>query len=254
MEWDPEHYLTFDEQRTRPARDLLSRVPHTTVERVIDLGCGPGNSTALLAQRWPEASLYGIDKSPAMLSKARASDVKAEWVEADIAGWTPTELFDVAFANASLHWIADHDQLLPQLLNWLRPGGVLAVQMPHHLDAPVFRILLDAIETGPWAKQLRDFWLQRSVMMPDAYYGLLEPLCRGLDIWEIEYQHILSGDDPVLNWVRGAALCQVISTLSEADYADFERAYAKRLREAYPKLDNGKTLFMFRRLFLVAYT
>jgi trans-aconitate 2-methyltransferase len=136
MSWQPQRYLAFDDHRTRPGTDLLARVPLAAPERVVDLGCGPGNSTELLTARWPDATVVGVDNSPTMLAAARERRIGADWVEADIATWTPDTPVDLLFSNAVLQWLPDHATLLPRLLGLLRPGGVLAVQMPRNFEAP----------------------------------------------------------------------------------------------------------------------
>jgi trans-aconitate 2-methyltransferase len=214
LTWQPERYLAFADQRTRAALDLLARVPLADSVRVADLGCGPGNSTALLAERWPGAAIIGVDSSPEMLAEARASGVRATWVEADIGAWTPDRPFDLIFANASLHLLEEHAALLPGLLDRLRAGGVLAVQMPRNFEAPSHVLLRETARTGPWAERL--------------------------------------AADPVLSWTRGTVLRPVMQALDAAQYAAFETAYTASLRAAYPRRPDGRTLFPFRRLFIVA--
>jgi trans-aconitate 2-methyltransferase len=252
LTWDPERYLTFGDQRTRPALDLLARVPLANAARVADLGCGPGNSTALLAERWPEAAIVGVDSSPAMLAQARASGVRATWLEADIGAWTPDRPLDLIYSNAALHWLADHALLLPRLMGQLCGGGVLAVQMPRNFAAPSHALLHETAANGPWADRLAGILDERPVAAPEWYYDLLAALAEGLDIWETEYLHVLEGDDPVLRWTRGTALRPIMQALDGEQFAAFETAYAARLRAAYPKRADGRTPFPFRRLFIVA--
>jgi trans-aconitate 2-methyltransferase len=252
LTWQPERYLAFADQRTRPARDLLARVPLANPARVADLGCGPGNSTALLAQRWPEAAIIGVDSSPEMLAQARASDVRATWIEADIAAWTPDDPLDLIYANAALQWLDHHATLLPRLLGLLRAAGALAVQMPRNFEAPSHALLRDTARSGPWADRLAGTLDRPSVAAPAWYHDLLAPHAAALDIWETEYLHVLAGDDPVLSWTRGTALRPVMPALDADQFAAFEAAYAERLRMAYPKRADGGTLFPFRRLFIVA--
>lgn len=252
MTWNPDRYLAFADHRTRPAIDLLARVPLHEAERVADLGCGPGNSTRLLVERWPAATVVGIDSSSAMLASARRSDVAAAWVEADIAGWRPERALDLIYSNAALHWVGGHASLLPRLLGSVRPGGVLAVQMPRNFDAPSHALLRATAESGPWADRLAQVLDWRPLAAPEWYYDLLAPQAGVLDIWETVYLHVLEGDDPVLRWTRSTALRRIVQALDEADCAAFEAAYAARLREAYPRRADGRTLFPFRRLFIVA--
>jgi trans-aconitate 2-methyltransferase len=252
LTWDPAGYLAFGDQRTRPAQDLLARVPLAHVARVADLGCGPGNSTALLAERWPEAAIIGVDSSPEMLAQARASSVRATWLEAEIATWTPDRPLDLIYSNAALHWLGGHALLLPRLLSQLRAEGVLAVQMPRNFAAPLHILLRETAANGPWAGRLAGILDERPVAAPEWYYDLLAPLVQGLDIWQTEYLHVLEGDDPVLRWSRGTALRPILQALDAEQAAAFEAAYAARLRTAYPRRADGSTPFPFRRLFIVA--
>ena len=253
MSWNPERYLTFGDQRTRPAVDLLARVVLSAPEQLADLGCGPGNSTALLVQRWPQAKVTGVDNSAAMLAKARASGIRASWVESDIAEWTPAAPVDLLFSNAALQWLPGHARLLPQLLGHVRPGGVLAVQMPRNFDSPSHVLLRAVADAGPWAERLRPLLPREPVGAPQLYYDLLAPLAAGLDIWETEYLQVLDGDDPVLSWTRGTALRPVQAALAANELCAFEADYRERLRAAYQKRPDGRTLFPFRRLFIVAW-
>ncbi len=252
MTWQPECYLAFADQRTRPARDLLARVPLANPGRVVDLGCGPGNSTALLAERWPKAAIIGVDSSPEMLAQARASGVRASWVEADIGPWAPDRPLDLIYSNAALQLLGEHATLLPRLLDRLAADGVLAVQMPRNFGAPSHVLMSETARSGPWADRLAGILDRPSVAAPAWYHDLLAPPAAALDIWETEYLHVLAGDDPVLNWVRGTALGPVMHALDRDQFAAFEAAYAERLRAAYPRRADGGTLFPFRRLFIVA--
>lgn len=251
MSWTPESYLTFGDQRTRPAVDLLARVPLPEAARIADLGCGPGNSTRLLAERWPGAEVIGVDSSGEMLSKARASGVRAAWIEADVATWAPDRPLDLVYSNATLQWLDDHQALLPRLLGYARPGGALAIQMPRNFAAPSHALLRATAESGPWADRLAEIADWQPVAAPEWYYDLLAPLARAVDIWETVYLHVLEGDDPVLSWTRSTALRPVAQALDPEQLAAFEAAYAARLRAAYPRRADGRTLFAFRRLFII---
>ncbi|MCR9256679.1 MAG: methyltransferase domain-containing protein [Alphaproteobacteria bacterium] len=261
--WNPETYLSYAALRERPAQELLARVHLDRVHldrvhldraaNVIDLGCGPGNSTSYLAARFPSASLTGLDSSGPMLAKARDSGLRASWIESDIADWAPEVGYDLIYSNAALHWLEDHDSLLPRLFGHVRPGGALAVQMPRNFEAPSHTTLHAVAENGPWAEAL-DGVLKTAPVMPAAeYQRLLSPLARAVDAWETTYIQRLTGEDPVLNWVRGTALTPVQAALDEEAYAAFEDAYGGLLRQAYPRDPDGSTLFPFTRVFFVAY-
>ena len=239
-QWDPKTYLAFADERTRPA-----------AERVVDLGCGPGNSTALLADRWPDAHIEGIDSSPEMIRQARESGVKAEWSVADIADWTASAPYDVVYSNAALHWVGDQASLLPRLMRSVRPGGALAFQVPLNFDMPSHVLMREVAREGSWAAKLRDV---RNIVLMSAEqsFDILEPYAKALDIWETEYLQVMEGPDAVYRWVSGTGLRPFVQALDGAERDGFVEAYKARLNAAYPMRDSGKTLFPFRRLFVVA--
>ena len=251
MSWDPDVYMKFASERTRPAMELLARVPLRAPSRVIDLGCGPGNSTALLAARWREAEIEGLESSPDMIAKARASGMRANWIEGDVESWSPETLYDVVFSNATLHWIADHRALLPRLMHQVADGGALAFQVPRNFDAPSHVLMRDVANSGPWAAKLANA-RQVNVLAPQDYFDILAPLSRSVDIWETTYLHVLEGEDPVLAWVSGTGLRPFVQPLEADEREAFLAEYRPRLREAYPRRADGKTLFPFQRLFVVA--
>jgi trans-aconitate 2-methyltransferase len=252
MAWDPKTYLNFGAERTRPAAELLARIPCERPARVIDLGCGPGNSTALLAQRWPDADLEGLDSSPEMLAEARASGLRARWALGDVSTWTPDAPFDVVFSNATLQWVGDHAKLLPKLMSHVRAGGALAIQVPNNFDDPCHALIHDVAAAGPWAARLkgvRDWW---NVLEPQAYFAILEPVAAGIDIWETRYVQVLEGEDAVYRWMSGTGLRPFAAALEGAEREAFLAEYRARVGAAYPMRAGGKTLYPFRRLFIVA--
>jgi trans-aconitate 2-methyltransferase len=252
--WNPSQYLkgSMGDLRTRPALDLLARIPLDAARRVFDLGCGPGNSTAPLKARWPDAEVTGIDSSEAMLDKARQAHPGLAFRNADIADWRPGEPADVIFANASVHWVPDHAALFPRLLDCLAPGGCLAVQQPNNFAAPSHRLIAEIAAEPAFREALDGRLVGDFVRDVRFYHDLLRPAAAHLDIWETEYAQALTGDDPVLEWVRGTALLPVRQALDDAAFADFEGRYRHELRAAYPRADDGVTLFPFRRMFMVA--
>ena len=251
MAWDPKIYLNFADERTRPAAELLARVAFDHPERVIDLGCGPGNSTALLARRWPGAALEGLDSSQAMLDEARKSGVAAQWTLGDIASWTPAQRYDVIFSNATLHWVADQETLLPRLMSFLSANGVLAFQVPCNFNAPSHTLMRAVAADGPWAPKMKNV---RDQVLGTArgYFDILETHAVALDIWETTYLQILSGEDAVFRWVSGTGLRPFLDALEGAEREAYISEYKKRLAEAYPMRPSGKVLFPFQRLFVVA--
>ncbi|MGE5506124.1 MAG: methyltransferase domain-containing protein, partial [Actinomycetota bacterium] len=217
-----------------------------------DLGCGTGNVTRLLQARWPSAHVTGVDSSPDMLKAAAEDGGAIAWVQADMGGWVPPAPLDVLFSNAALHWLGGHEVLFPRLMGLLAPGGWLAVQMPHNHYAASHTIMAEAAEAGPWRDVLSPLAARFPVAEPAAYYSMLAPLAADLDIWETEYLHVLDGDDPVVRWTMGTALRPLLQAVDEPWRSGFLADYTSRIAAAYPKRPDGKTLFAFRRLFMVA--
>lgn len=256
--WDPDQYLKFADHRLRPGLELLDRVPLTAPSVVYDLGCGAGEQARMMAERWPDATVYGVDSSQEMLRTASARPGRVQWVEADVRTWQPEQPPDLIYSNATLQWVDGHATLFPRLVSTLAPGGCLAVQMPLSWSMPSHRIMRQMLEDGgPGGTPLGTEELRRRVGRKwvddaDEYYDLLAGQTASIDIWETEYLQILQGDDPVVEWVKGSGLRPILNDLSESERATYLTEYARRLREVYPLRANGKTLYPFRRLFIVA--
>jgi trans-aconitate 2-methyltransferase len=249
--WSPLAYLQFDDERTRAARDLLAQVPLQSAQKIVDVGCGPGNSTALLAARFPGAAILGIDSSPAMIAEARRSVSTASFLEADASEWLPTLDTDLVFANAIYQWIPDHLLLFPRLLASLKSGAVVAVQMPDNLAEPTHELMRQVADDGPWAERLSG--VARAALPPvRAYFEALRPATSRLDIWHTIYNHVLDGPDAIVDWVRGTGLRPFIDPLPPDQREDFLRRYRARIADAYPTTAGGKVLLRFPRLFIVA--
>lgn len=250
--WDAAQYLKFGESRTQPARDLVARVPLAAPRTIVDLGCGPGNSTEMLALRWPEAEVTGVDSSPAMLQQARRDFPGMRLIEADIAGWSSAGAHELIFSNAALQWVPDHATVFPALLRALPPGGVLAVQMPRNFAAPNHALLRETAAEPRWAPRMPDEARLMPVGDPGFYHDLLAPRAARLDIFEIEYLHVLDGPEGVVEWMKGSGLRPFLQRLDASEHEDFLASYLDRLKAAYPRRASGQVLFPFRRIFIVA--
>jgi trans-aconitate 2-methyltransferase len=257
-DWDAGRYLKFAGPRARPALDLLARLDDLQPRRICDLGCGTGHVTRLLAERWPEAAVDGVDGSDEMLKRAGAVPGRIAWQQGDIAGWEAGEPVDLIFSNAALHWVPGHAALLPRLMRQLSPGGVLAVQIPWNWDRPSHRLIRKVLEEdgpggGPISKATVPAGLARApVPRPADYLDILETTAGEVDLWSTDYVHRLEGPSPVLEWTRGTTLRPVMEMLAPAESERFLEAYGRRLAEAYPPRPDGTTLFPFRRLFIIA--
>jgi trans-aconitate 2-methyltransferase len=252
MPWDPAQYLKFAGPRLRPALDLLQRIDLEAPTAVYDLGAGAGNVTRLVAARWPQARVVGVDGSAEMLAKAAAENPKIAWQQADLATWRPHQPADLIYSNAALHWLDGHDRLFPALFAGLAPNGVLAVQIPRNFGAPSHTSITETARSGPWRSRLEPLLRPAPVAEPEFYYDLLAPIAASLDIWETEYLQVLEGENPVKEWTKGTWLNPVLAALEEPERSHFEAAYGERVAAAYPPRGDGKTLFPFRRMFLIA--
>jgi trans-aconitate 2-methyltransferase len=262
MSWDPRQYLKFSGERLRPGFDLLAQVGALPPGPIYELGCGTGVHARAIAERWPDHDVIALDRSPQMLAEAAAEPSRVRWIAADIAEWTAPEPASLIFSTATLQWLEGHERLFPRLVRQLAAGGVLAVQMPRNFDAPSHALMRETAAAGPWAAtlapQTRTGTGQGTLLRldpvgsPAFYYDLLRPLAQELELWETEYLHVLEGDDPVLEWVRGSALRPVTEALAPELAKGYERAYAAKLRAAYPRRADGRTLLPFRRIFMVA--
>ena len=252
--WDPSHYLQFQDLRLRPALDLLSRVPLADVQRLTDLGCGAGTVTPYICKLWQNAWVIGVDNSEEMLHRAEVLNptLKVHWQQADIQDWSAPQPQDLIYSNAVLHWLDHHENLLPHLMDQLGPGGTLAVQMPNQFGEPSHVLMREVASKGPWAETLKPLLREAPVADMGDYYDWLKPLSETLDIWETTYAQVLDGDDPVLDWIGSTALKPLTEALDPEQRKMFVNALGQELMRAYPKREDGKTVFPFRRLFMVA--
>jgi trans-aconitate 2-methyltransferase len=259
MPWNPAQYLEFADARLRPALDLLARIRLERPQTIVDLGCGTGNVTRLLAGRWPQARVVGIDSSPAMLEEARAATPDAPrctFVAADLAQWQPDAPVDLVYSNAALHWLPDHAAVFARVAAMVAPQGVLAVQMPDNFRAPSHTLIRAIARSDRWRGRLGGIVREPPVAAPVDYFAWLAAWMATIDIWRTEYLQVLErrkdGEHPVAAWTKGTWLVPFLEALGEPDRAGFLREYMDRLAADYPPRDDGRTLFPFRRLFIVA--
>lgn len=254
MSWSAKQYVCFEDERTRPVRDLLAALPEKEARSVVDLGCGPGNSTEVLAARFPGAAVRGLDSSPDMISAARQRMPRVQFAVGDVHTWNDPGPFDVILANAVLQWVPDHTGLLPRLVGRLASGGGLAIQMPDNLDGPAHRLMREVAADGPWAQTLAGAAGARTPI-GDAnwYYELLRPLCARVDVWRTTYYHALSGGAAaIVEWFKGSGLRPFLEPLDEVSRAAYLERYTAGVARVYPALAEGSVLLPFPRLFLVA--
>lgn len=255
--WDAKQYLRFNDQRTRPCRELVARIAIDAPTRVIDLGCGPGNSTAVLAERWPDSGLTGLDSSPEMIAAARKVYPHRTWCIGDIASWVDQndQTYDIVFSNAALQWVDDHPLLFPKLLARVATGGALAIQMPANYDAPAHSIMKELAASPAWrdhfpAGGIREWHVHDLA----TYYDILAPIVAAVDFWQTEYQHIMADATGIVEWYKGTGLRPFLDALAnDQQRADFTAQYLERIQQAYPVRKDGRVIFPFRRMFLIAY-
>jgi trans-aconitate 2-methyltransferase len=251
--WDPAQYLRFGDERARPFLDLVDRIGVTDVRRVVDLGCGPGTLTAGLCDRWPAATVVGVDTSVEMITAARRlGHDRLRFVEGDLRTWRTDGPVDVVVANAVLQWVPAHDTLLVDLMASVCPGGAFAFQVPGNFDAPSHRCIEDTVTSARWRAHIGAEVLDRPRSFDAEHYlGVLTAAGYEVDAWETTYLHVLRGERPVLEWVRGTALRPVLAALDPAAHEAFCDDLAGRLAIAYPSRD-GRTVLPFRRIFVIA--
>lgn len=251
--WNAQQYLTFENERTRPARDLLAQVPLQQVRAAVDLGCGPGNSTELIANRYPEARVKGLDSSVEMLRKARERLPRGAFVQGDIATWIPHEALDLVFANAVFQWVPNHQAVMSRILKALPEGAVLAVQMPANTREPALALMREVAEKEAWAGNSALAEAPREDLPnPESYYDLLKPLCRNVEIWLTVYEHLLDGPKAIVEWFKGTSLRPFLAALDASQADDFLAEYTEKIGRYYQPRVDGRVMLRFPRLFIIA--
>ncbi|MFZ0211834.1 MAG: methyltransferase domain-containing protein [Candidatus Acidiferrales bacterium] len=259
-EWNPEQYLKFADERTQPCRDLAMRISLPHPRRVIDLGCGPGNSTQVLVERWPDAEITALDGSAEMIQQAIEAHPHGRWIVGDIEKWAAEPLeqdqtYDVVFSNAAIQWLPEHGNLLPRLLSHVAPGGALAFQIPSSLDRPAYRLLREMAASIGWRKwfptgRVRTWHAQDW----EFYYDLLAPLTTRVNVWQTEYFHVMPNAETIVEWYKATGMRPYLQPIEdETDQQRFIAEYVEKIRAAYPPRSSGQVLFSFLRIFLIAY-
>jgi trans-aconitate 2-methyltransferase len=252
-DWNPALYRRFEDERTRPARDLLARVPLAECALAYDLGCGPGNSTELIVERFPGARVVGLDNSPAMLESARKRLPGTPFELADISEWQPAQAPDLIYSNATLQWVPGHETLVPRLFSMLAPGGVLAVQMPDNMQEASHRAMADVASQPAFCSMSGTTGSRAELLGVDGYYDLLAPIAHSVDVWRTAYQHPMASPAAIVEWLRSTGLRPYLDALpDDAKRNAYLAEYERLMDAAYPPRADGKRLLTFPRLFLVA--
>lgn len=252
-QWDAEKYSEFIKERTQPSIDLANRINIKNPQQIIDIGCGPGNSTRVLAQRFPNARIIGVDNSPEMIEKARKQNPESEFILFDAGGdFSAFEnSFDVVFSNACIQWIPNHCRLIKNMMSCLKSGGVLAVQTPMNYDEPIHKIIAELVSSEKWKSKFSETRVFYNLSQSE-YFDLLSELTSDFTIWETVYCHRMQSHESIINWYKGTGLRPYLQSLDESDAADFEKDVYDEVVKAYPIQANGEIIFRFPRFFFTA--
>jgi trans-aconitate 2-methyltransferase len=252
--WNPDLYLQFKEERTQPARDLAARLSLDQPRHIVDLGCGPGNSTQVLRDLWPEADILGIDNSPDMIQKARASCLQGSWLLADLRDWNPEDSWDIVFSCATLQWIPNHQRLIPKVFSLVRPEGALAVQLPANQDAPLHHALLEVARRTEWKELTSGCGDMIVYHDPAFYYDILSKLSSRVFLWKTNYYHILADHKGLIDWYSSTGMRTYLERLpGEKEKESFRNQVLGACRDSYLAQKDGRILYPFERLFFIAY-
>lgn len=252
-DWNPAQYLAFADERAQPALDLIARLPNRSPRLIHDLGCGPGNSTALLAKAFPAATLTGIDSSHAMIAKAKLAVPKAKFIVGDVAQWKPHPEADLIFSNALFQWLPDHAQHFVRLITAMNPGAMLAIQMPDNLGEQSHVQMAKLAQRPAYVTKLSKATAARaSLLSAQGYHQILRPLCARLEIWKTSYLHLLQGHQGIIDMLSTTGLRPFLDPLTPAEKQSFLADYRKAIAPHYPVMDDGLLLYPFPRLFLLA--
>jgi trans-aconitate 2-methyltransferase len=251
--WNPDLYLRFKKERTQPSIDLVTRIESNKPKRIIDIGCGPGNSTEILRDRWKRAEIIGLDNSKQMIEKAEESYPRGKWILADASDFDPDESFDIVFSNAALQWMPNHERLIPHLLSLVSPGGVLAFQVPNNQKSDIHQSLYEATLEPRFREYTDRVKHILNYQSGPYYYDLLSPKVTNLEMWETTYYHILDNHEELLNWYKSTGMRPYLEALPDNLVEDFVDSVRGKCKERYTVQSDGKVIYPFNRLFAVAY-
>lgn len=252
--WNASHYLKYGDERTRAAADLAARIRLDAPKTIVDLGCGPGNSTQILRDRWPQANVVGVDNSPEMIDAAKKSFPEQNWVVTDISNTTPANPFELVYSNAALQWIPNHKELMRHLFNLVAPDGALAFQIPSSTYATVRKLIHEISRDSKWTDRMEAPRNALTMESPSFYYDALVESARDLDIWETEYNHVMDSKESIVDWIASTGLRPFLAVLaSDAERDIFLSELQRRVNDAYESRVDGKVLFPFLRTFVIAY-
>ena len=250
--WSAAQYAKFEKERNRPIKDLLAQLNTESVKNVMDIGCGPGNSTQLLQEHFSKAAIAGMDSSADMIAAAKLRLPDAKFEIADISTWHTDTKYDLIFANAALQWVPDHARVFPMLLNQLNDGGTLAVQMPDNFEEPAHRLMREVAANGPWKDKLAQSATRIARENADWYFERLADKVTAIDIWRTTYYHVLSGGaSAIVEWFKGTGLRPFLDPLNAEERSAFLEKYTAEIAKAYKIFANGTVLLPFPRLFIV---
>jgi len=254
QDWNPNLYLKYKNERTQPSIDLISKInPTFQPITILDVGCGPGNSSQALLQRWPQAQLTGIDSSPKMIEKAKMDFPDSLWLVADASKYVSNVKYDLVFSNATIQWIPNHEALFDLLYELTRVGGVLAVQVPRFDQMPLSKAIERAANKERWQGQTKDCSELFTYHDYKYYYDLVCPNYKSLELWQTDYIHVLESQLAIIEWIRSTGLKPYLDRLNENEKPAFESEVLAELKHYYPTQNNGKVLFPFKRLFMIGY-
>lgn len=253
-DWNPDLYMQFRSERTQPSVDLIARINAVEPKSIIDMGCGPGNSTQVLVSRWPKAQITGLDSSSAMIKKAKQDYPDQEWIVADALTYEPENAYDIVFSNAAVQWMPDHAELLNRFHGMLSNNGIIAVQVPLFWDMPLGRIINGVAKDGRWNTRTEGVSDLFTIHDYSFYYDHLSALFNSIEMWETQYFHVLNSHSSILEMMRSTGLRPYLDRLdNESEIEQFEKEVINGVENTYLKQKNGKVLLPFRRLFFIGY-